>query len=103
MKKRRAWEFYAKYYEDPRHVLARMRRALKRMVRENPGAAVAAISHGGPIDFLRVHFRGVRDNDIHPAGSFNYGEILILAVDHNLNLLKKPRVAKVVSREKRAA
>jgi broad specificity phosphatase PhoE len=90
--------FYARYYESPLRAIARMRRALVRMVREYPGAEVAAVSHGGAIDFLYAHLRGVKDEDIHPAGSFDYGSILVLVVDHNCRLLKEPEVVEIFSR-----
>jgi len=93
--KGRTREFYAKYYEDPLHVLVRMRRALRRMVRENPGATVAAVSHGGPIDILKVHLQGVEDEDIHPAGSFDYGRVLVLKLNRDLHLSEDPKVLEV--------
>lgn len=97
--KLRTREFYAKYYEDPLHVLARMRRALRRMIQDNFGSTVVAVSHGGPIDVLKAHLQGVRDENIHPGGSFGYGGILILKLDRNLRLLEEPRVLRVGSRE----
>ena len=77
---------YLENYEHPGSIIRRMQRACRQMVEENPGGAVAAVSHGWPITILKKSLEGKKIH--YPERSFPQGWIMVLKRDKEPDLLE---------------